>query len=75
MFHRNACFAFKQQCQQGTQGPFPGRRENLLVPPDAVQHIPVLEDAQKFVVCCDLVEIGSLLIGKEQIWLPDGVKH
>lgn len=43
--------------------------------PNAIQHTPISENAQKLVVCSDLVEVGSLLIGKEQIWLPDGVQH
>lgn len=43
--------------------------------PDAVEHVAVLEDAQQFVVGGDLVEVGPFLIGKEQIWLPDGVEH
>lgn len=43
--------------------------------PNAIQHTPISENAQELVVCSDLMEVGSLLIGKEQVWLPDGVQH
>ena len=43
--------------------------------PDTVQDITIFRDTQEFVICCDLVEVSSFLIGKEQIWLPDGVQH
>lgn len=43
--------------------------------PDAVQHVSVPGDPQQFVVCGDLVEVGPLLVGKEQVRFPDGVQH
>lgn len=44
-------------------------------PPDAVEDSSVLEDAQQLVVCGDVVEVGSLLVGKEEVRLPYGVQH
>lgn len=41
--------------------------------PDAVQNAAILENPQQLVICGDLVEIGSFLISKEQIWFPDGI--
>ncbi len=38
-------------------------------------NIPVFGDPQKLVVSSNLVEIGSLFIGKEQIGFPNGVQH
>lgn len=43
--------------------------------PNAVEDIPVPGDPQQFVVCGDLMEVGPLLIGKEQVRFPDGVQH
>lgn len=43
--------------------------------PDAVEDVAVAGDSQQFVVRGDLVEVGSLLIGKEQVRLPDGIQH
>lgn len=43
--------------------------------PDGVQNVAVLEYPQQLVVRRDLVEVGSLLVGKEQVRLPDGVQH
>jgi len=43
--------------------------------PDAEQNASVLEDAQQLVVGGDPVEVGALLVGEEQIGLPDGVQH
>lgn len=41
--------------------------------PDAVQDAAILENPQQLVICGDLVEIGPLFIGKEQVGFPDGV--
>lgn len=38
--------------------------------PDAVEDGAVLEDPQQLVIRGDVVEVGSLLIGEEQVWLP-----
>lgn len=43
--------------------------------PYRVQNVPILEYPEQFVVCRDLMKVGSLLIGKEQIRFPDGVQH
>ena len=43
--------------------------------PNAVENIAVVKYAQEFVVSGDLVEVGPLLVGKEEIGLPDGVQH
>lgn len=43
--------------------------------PDAVEHVAVAGDSQQFVVRRDLVEMCPLLVGKEQVGLPDGVQH
>lgn len=43
--------------------------------PDAVEDSPVLEDPQQLVVRGDVVEVGSLLVGKEKVGLPYGVQH
>lgn len=43
--------------------------------PDAVEDIAIPGDSQQFVVRGDLVEVGPLLIGKEQVRLPDGIQH
>ena len=43
--------------------------------PDAIQNRPILEDAQQLVVRGDVVEVGALLVGEEQVGLPDGVQH
>lgn len=51
----------------------PGNAQESSDIPDAVQNAAILENPQQFVICGDLVEIGSFLICKEQIWLPDGV--
>lgn len=45
------------------------------VSPDAVEDRPVLEDPQQLVVCGDVVEVGSLLVGEEEVGLPYGVQH
>lgn len=41
--------------------------------PYRVQNVPVLKYPEQFVVRRDLMEVCSLLIGKEQIGFPDGV--
>lgn len=41
--------------------------------PDAVEDIAIPGDSQQFVVRGDLMEVGPLLIGKEQVRLPDGI--
>lgn len=43
--------------------------------PDGVQNVAVLEDPQELVVRGDFVEVGSLLVGEEQVRFPDGVQH
>lgn len=43
--------------------------------PDAVQDAAILENPQQLVVCGDLVEIGPLFVGKEEVGFPDGVQH
>lgn len=43
--------------------------------PDTVEDSPILEDPQQLVVCGDIVEVGSFLIGKEKVRLPNGVQH
>lgn len=43
--------------------------------PDAVEDIAIAGDPQQFVVGGDLVEVGPLLIGKEQVRFPDGIQH
>lgn len=43
--------------------------------PDGVQNIAVLEYSQELVVCGDFMEVGSFLVGEEQVRLPDGVQH
>lgn len=45
------------------------------ISPDAVQNSPILEDPQQLVVCGDIVEIGSFLVGEEEVRLPNGVQH
>lgn len=47
----------------------------LLHSPYAVEHVAVFRDAQQLVVGGDLVEVGPLLVGKEQVGFPDGVQH
>ena len=44
---------------------------NLL--PNGVKNIAILEYPEKFVIRCDSMKMGSLLIGKEEIWFPYGV--
>lgn len=43
--------------------------------PDAIEDISVPGDPQQFVVCGNLVEVGPLLVGKEQVGFPDGIQH
>lgn len=43
--------------------------------PDTVEDGSVLEDAQQLVVCGHVVEVGALLVGKEQVRFPYGVQH
>lgn len=43
--------------------------------PDTVEHFAILWNSKQFVVSGDIVEIGTLLVGKEQIWFPNGVQH
>lgn len=43
--------------------------------PDAVEDVPILKDPQQLVVGGDLVEIGALLVGEEEVGFPDGVQH
>lgn len=45
------------------------------IAPDAIQNISILENPQQLVVRGDLMKVGAFLIGKEQVWLPDGVQH
>jgi len=52
-----------------------GRRRPPPHPPYAVQHVAVLGDAQQLVVRGDLVEVGALLVGEEEVGLPDGFQH
>lgn len=44
-------------------------------PPDAVEDIAIPRDPQQFVVGGDLMKVGPLLIGKEQVRFPDGIQH
>lgn len=46
-----------------------------ILPPDAVEHVSVLEYPQQFVVRRDLVEVCSLFIREEQVGFPNGVQH
>ncbi len=48
---------------------------HFLYLPYAVEHVAVFRDAKQLVVGGDLVEVGPLLVGKEQIRFPDGVQH
>lgn len=48
---------------------------HLLHSPYAVEHVAVFGDAQQLVVGGDLVEVGPLLVGEEQVRFPDGVQH
>ena len=41
--------------------------------PNRVKNIAVLEYPEEFVIRCDFMKMGSLLIGKEEIWFPYGV--
>lgn len=43
--------------------------------PDAVEDVPAAGDPEQLVVRGDLVEVGPLLVGEEQVWFPDGVQH
>lgn len=43
--------------------------------PDAVENVPILEDPQQLVVRGDVVEVGSFLVGEEEVGLPYGVQH
>lgn len=43
--------------------------------PDAVEDSPILEDPQQLVVCRDIMEVGSFLVGEEEVRLPYGVQH
>lgn len=43
--------------------------------PDAVEDVPAAGDPQQLVVRGDLVEVGPLLIGEEQVGFPDGIQH
>lgn len=43
--------------------------------PDAVKHVSVLEYPKQLVVRRDLVKVGALFIGKEQVGFPNGVQH
>lgn len=47
----------------------------LLRSPNAVEHVAVFRDAQQLVVGGDLVEVGPLFVGEEQIRFPNGVQH
>lgn len=49
-----------------------GRPQHL---PYGVQNISILKYPQQFIVCSDFMEVGSFLIGKEQIWFPYRVQH
>lgn len=46
-----------------------------IILPDAVEDVPVLKDPQQLVISGDLVEVGALLVSKEQVRFPDGVQH
>lgn len=43
--------------------------------PDTVKHFAIFWNPKQFVVSGNIVEIGTLLIGKEQIWFPNGIQH
>lgn len=43
--------------------------------PDAVKDVSILKYSKQFVVCCNLMEVCSLFICKEQVRLPNGVQH
>ena len=43
--------------------------------PYTVEHVAILGNPQQLIVRGDLVEVGALLIGEEQIRLPDGIQH
>lgn len=43
--------------------------------PDAIEDISVPGDPQQLVVGGDLVEVGPLLVGEEQVRFPDGIQH
>lgn len=43
--------------------------------PDTVEDSPILEDPQQLVVRGDIMEVGSFLVGKEEVGLPYGVQH
>lgn len=43
--------------------------------PDTVKHFAILWNPKQFVVGGDVMEVGTLLIGKEQVWFPNGVQH
>lgn len=47
----------------------------LVTSPDAVEDVSISGDPQQLVVCGNLVEVGSFLVSKEQVRLPDGVQH
>lgn len=50
-------------------------KTHLLHSPYAVEHISIFRNAQQLVVGGDLMEVGPLLIGEEQIRFPNGVQH
>lgn len=43
--------------------------------PDAVKNGPILKDPQQLVLSGDVVEIGSFLVGEEQIRFPNRIQH
>lgn len=43
--------------------------------PHADEHVPVAEDEQQDVLLCHVMKVGVLLVGKEQIRLPQALEH
>lgn len=43
--------------------------------PHANEHVAVAEDEQQYVVLGDVMEVGILLIGEEEVGLPETLEH
>ena len=43
--------------------------------PHADEHVAIAEDEEQDVFLCDIVEVGALLIGEEQVGFPQAFEH
>ncbi|KAG7227656.1 hypothetical protein INR49_029417, partial [Caranx melampygus] len=65
------------RCREAWQWDVERSRSRLspLVDVGRYQDSPILKDPQQLVVCGDIMEVGSFLVGKEEVRLPYGVQH